>query len=189
MSNDIICVNEIRANRNSVPYGILFLSIAAAGLYFVVRPIYQGTVSSDPDYLMIAGAFMVPMGFMGGMRYFYTSRFYFDRTNFRYKHVDGYGPFKSGTWKSIGTIEYVSVFRQFYADQEWENEKDISIAYDVNLWYNENRCITLTSYNDSESAFKFARRLAIQLQINLLDATVPNDYQWVENKDNKEYNG
>jgi len=180
MNNNIICVNEVKANQTSVSYGVLFLVISIIGVFLVFYPIYNGTATSDINYFMIAGALITPTFLFGGLRYFYTSTFYFDPEGKRYKHVDGYGPFKSGKWANIENIEYVTVFRQFYADQEWENEKDISIAYDVNLWYGENRCITLTSYNDSESAFKFARRLAVQLQINLLNATVPNDYQWVE---------
>jgi len=183
MNNNIICVNEVKANQTSVSYGVLFLVISIIGVFLVFYPIYNGTATSDINYFMIAGALITPTFLFGGLRYFYTSTFYFDPEGKRYKHVDGYGPFKSGKWSGIENIKYVTVFRQFYADQEWENEKDISIAYDVNLWYNENNYVTMTSYTDKISALKFARRLAKGLNIGLLDSTEPNDYKWVKLQD------
>jgi hypothetical protein len=173
-------ISEVKANKTSVPYGILFLILAIVGIFLVGYPIYTGEGYGKVNYMMIAGILAAPFGFIGFLRSCYTSKFDFDIEGGRYRHVDGYGPFKSGQWRSIGKIEYVSVFRQFYADQEWENEKDISIAYTVNLWHSENRNVTLTTYTDKLSAFKFAERLAIQLNIGLLDSTEPNDYKWVE---------
>jgi hypothetical protein len=177
----IIQVNEVKANNASASYAILFLFLTILGVFMVAYPIYTGEGYGKINYMMIAGVILSSSGLVRVLRYLYASRFYFDLEKGRYKHADGIAPFVSGKWQNIGKIEYVSFFRQLYADQEaYDEEKNISIAYDVNLWYGDDRYITLTSYNSKLPAFKFARRLATQLNIRMLDSTEPNDYKWVE---------
>ena len=173
----VICIKDVRTHKGSRPYAILFLFLTILGVFMVAYPIYTGEGYGKINYMMIAGVVLSSIGLVSGLPYLYTSRFCFDLEKDRYKHVDGFGPFVSGNWKNITGIEYVSV----YADQDdYDEEKDTSISYDINLWYDEDRYVVLTSYTSKLPAFNFAKRLATQLNIKMLDSTVPNDSVWVE---------
>lgn len=177
---NIICVHEVKANKASASYGILFIALALIGLFLVGYPFYSNADMTKINPSVVLGVFIAPAGFIGFLRSNYRSAFYFDVKNGRFKNVDGYGFMKWGKWKSIGEIEYVSVFRQPYYVTDVDNDKNMSIAFDVNLWDEKDRCVTLTSYDDKASSFNFAKRLATQLNIKMLDSTVPNDSVWVE---------
>ena len=75
-----------------------------------------------------------------------------------------------GNWKTIKDPEYVSIFYP-----------NLSVrSYKVNLWYDKKRHWELYEKNDFDDAFKVAFEISELLNIDLLDATVPKDYRWVD---------
>ncbi|MFD0863338.1 hypothetical protein ACFQ1M_14080 [Sungkyunkwania multivorans] len=89
-----------------------------------------------------------------------------------YRNLYSVGPFKYGTWKPIKRIEYISVFNQIKEDGNYDLE--------VNLWYDTNKHLNLFVMYDIYEALTLGKELAAKLNTKLLDATIPNDYKWVE---------
>ncbi len=69
-------------------------------------------------------------------------------------------------------IEYVSVFRQL--------KENKSYTYEVNLWVKGNRSFTIYEGLDLGATFAMGKTTAKTLNVDLLDATVPNDFKWVD---------
>lgn len=82
------------------------------------------------------------------------------------------GPLVLGQWKKIPDPEYVSVFQQPL--------KDGNYIFEVNLWYDTNKHWELYTHSDYREAFLMGFDLSEQLDIDLLDATTPNDYKWID---------
>ena len=84
------------------------------------------------------------------------------------------GPIVLGQWKKIPNPEYVSVFQQLLENGDY--------IFEVNLWYNTNKHWQLYTNPDYKEAFLIGFDLSEQLDIDLLDATTPNDYKWIDKK-------
>ncbi|MBU2907086.1 hypothetical protein KO529_19955 [Arenibacter algicola] len=97
---------------------------------------------------------------------------FFDLKNKKYKEEYRVGPFGVGKWKALPTIEYVSVFRQLKANG--------SYTYEVNLWLKGNKSFTIYETGDMATTFAMGESTARSLKVDLLDATVPNDFKWVD---------
>ncbi|MCM4150578.1 hypothetical protein DHD05_03155 [Arenibacter sp. N53] len=97
---------------------------------------------------------------------------YFDLEHQKYKEEYRVGPLGVGRWKALPAIEYVSVFRQLKANG--------SYTYEVNLWMKGNRNFTIYETGDLATTFALGERTAKALKVDLLDATVPNDFKWVD---------
>lgn len=82
------------------------------------------------------------------------------------------GPLILGQWKKIPKPEYVSVFQQASSQG--------SSIFIVNLWYDKNKHWELYTNTDYEEAFLMGFDLSEQLDIELLNATTPNDYKWID---------
>lgn len=82
------------------------------------------------------------------------------------------GPLVLGQWKKIPDPEYVSVFQQIL--------KGGGYTFEVNLWYDRNKHWELYTHSDYREAFLIGFDLSEELDIDLLDATTPNDYKWVD---------
>lgn len=97
---------------------------------------------------------------------------FFDLENQKYKEEYRVGPLCVGKWKPLPAIEYVSVFRQLKANG--------SYTYEVNLWMKENRSFTIYETGEMATTFAMGESTAKALKVDLLDATVPNDFKWVD---------
>ena len=97
----------------------------------------------------------------------------FDLNNSKYKEEYGVGPLRYGRWKKLPKIEYVSVFRQL--------KENKSYTYEVNMWMKGNKNFTIYESGDLATTFAMGENTAKTLDVDLLDATVPNDYKWVNN--------
>lgn len=97
---------------------------------------------------------------------------FFDLENQKYKEEYRVGPIGLGRWKSLPKIEYVSVFRQL--------KENRSYTYEVNLWVKGNRSFTIYEGLDLGTTFAMGATTAKTLNVDMLDATVPNDYKWVD---------
>lgn len=107
--------------------------------------------------------------FTGASAFYYSvvHSYYFDFKNNRYKFERAILFVKLGKWKTLPTLEYISVFKK----------NDI---YEVNLWYEGNKHFNIYQVIGKEEALEVGEQLATSLQIDLLDATVPNDSKWIE---------
>lgn len=99
-------------------------------------------------------------------------RIYIDLKKSRFKSTNEVGPIKIGSWVTINNYEYVSIFTQPLSDG--------GFSFKVNLWYDKNKHFTLYEKNDFESALEVAYFLSEKLNIDLLDATIPNDFKWID---------
>lgn len=99
-------------------------------------------------------------------------RIYIDLKKSRFKSTNEVGPIKIGNWITINNYEYVSIYTQLLTDG--------SFTFKVNLWYDQNKHFTLYEKNDFESALEVAYVLSEKLNIDLLDATIPNDFKWID---------
>lgn len=107
---------------------------------------------------------------------FMASKIYFDLDNRRYKKETIVLFIRYGSWQPLPELEYVSVFYQLYLTGEGENTG----AYNVNLWHAGNRHFTILEDGSVDAAFDMATKIAIQLNIPLLDATEPDDFKWIQ---------
>ncbi|MCK0188726.1 hypothetical protein [Arenibacter sp. F20364] len=96
----------------------------------------------------------------------------FDIRKNRFKKEYGVGPLRLGRWKKLPKIEYVSVFRQL--------KENSSHTYEVNMWMKGNKSFTIYESGDLETTFAMGENTAKSLDVNLLDATAPNDFKWVD---------
>ncbi|APQ17084.1 hypothetical protein [Maribacter hydrothermalis] len=98
----------------------------------------------------------------------------FDLDKKQYKLQYSVGPIHFGKWEELPEIEYVSVFKQPLVDGNF--------IYEVNLWYQSNRHFNIYKNENKEKVFLLGKSVAKVLHVNLLDATVPNNYRWIKNK-------
>ncbi|QEE48553.1 hypothetical protein FUA48_02885 [Flavobacterium alkalisoli] len=106
-----------------------------------------------------------------------TMCFKIDLRKNRFKEEYAFGPFKWGRWKSFpkGELDYVSLFKQLYRDEEGDG----SVSYHINLWYKDETYFNLY-VSDYDVCLALATSLAKKLNISLYDATDPQDKKWVE---------
>lgn len=105
--------------------------------------------------------------FLAGMRFSAVTNLKFDLANRRFKKELALWGIRLGSWERLPNVEYVSVFKK---------EEDV---YDVNVWYNTSRHFTIYTSEDIKPAYDMAYRIALRLDIDMLDATVKNNSVWV----------
>jgi hypothetical protein len=99
----------------------------------------------------------------------------FDLGKNKFKEEYGVGPLRLGRWKKLPKIEYVSVFRQLKGNG--------SYTYEVNLWFKKNRSLTIYENGDLKTTFAMGESTAKALNVDLLNATEPNAFKWVNRLD------
>jgi len=104
----------------------------------------------------------------------YTINCYFDLEKKLFKREFTIGIFKYGKWKPLPKLDYVSLFA---TDQS---------VFQINLWNNKNKHWDLYEEFNHKDAFKIAFELSELLNIDLLDATIPGNFKWVDKKASKE---
>ncbi|WP_179343222.1 hypothetical protein [Winogradskyella ursingii] len=110
-----------------------------------------------------------------GVGFTLTKSIHIDIKSSKFKPTLAVGPLKFGTWKTIKNYEYVSVFHQPL--------KDGSYIFEVNLWYDNNKHFNLYEKDNYKDAFLIGYDLSEELNIDLLDATVPNDFKWIDKEE------
>jgi hypothetical protein len=91
--------------------------------------------------------------------------------------------FKIGKWQPLPKTEYISVFLTSedvtirVVTAETTNSRDVIL---LNIFHNRNQKFTAYSTTNLKDAFNVACHIADALSIDLLDATVKNDYKWVD---------
>lgn len=104
----------------------------------------------------------------------YTINCYFDFEKGIFKREKTIGVFKYGNWKPLPELEYVSLFAVNH------------MTFEINLWYKKNKHWELYEKYEIKEAFTIAFELSELLNIDLLDATIPNNFRWIDKKASKE---
>ncbi|MFK7832920.1 MAG: hypothetical protein AB8B52_06570 [Winogradskyella sp.] len=107
-----------------------------------------------------------------GIVFCFKKSIHVDLIKSKFRPTFGLGPLHIGQWQTIKNYQYVSVFRQLL--------KGGSYTYEVNLWYDNNKHFELYEEDDYTEAFMMGFELSEELNIDLLDATLPNDFKWVD---------
>lgn len=157
----------------------LFLTICVIGYFsFVSYLVYSVLTENYFPFWDLLGAFSFFAFFLIIWMFTFVSAFKFNLTNLSYKKIRGLGPIKYGRWKSIPTVEYVSVFCQLLSDGDGNGGSN----YNVNLWHEGNKHFTIHTDFFAEPAFELAHMIATKLGVDLLDATDedPDNYEWIK---------
>ena len=109
-----------------------------------------------------------------GITFSFHKSVYINLKKSKFRSTFEIGPIKLGQWKTISNYEYVSIFHQPL--------KDGNKVFEVNLWYDNNKHWELYKKHDFKEAFLIGFEISNLLDIDILDATIPNDYKWI-NKD------
>lgn len=126
------------------------------------------------DYLanrIFYSLYLIPIGF----GFCSQKRVHIHIKNSRFRPTIEVGNFKFGTWKTIHNYEYVSVFQQLLTSG--------LTTFQVNLWYDNNKHFELYERDSFKDAFIVGYQLSEELNIDLLDATSPGDFKWVDKAD------
>lgn len=167
-----IIISENNRPIWQIPLAALFFTIAVGSISY---KIFLWITNDVPLSLSVAD-FNTAIYFCAlGVGFTYRKRIYIDLKSSRFKPSFEVGPLKFGKWITITNYEYVSVFHQPL--------KDGSYIYEVNLWYDSNKHFQLYEKNDYKDAFIIGYQLSEELNIDLLDATVPNDFKWIDKEE------
>lgn len=145
----------------------LFFTGSLASLYF-----FYETFSLDIANKKIIAYFEIfqitGILFSVGVSFSVVKDYQFDFKNSQYKIIYRIGPIKVGKWRSLKSLDYISVFKKSES------------KYLVNLWYNKNRHFQISTYTNEGSALFAGKQLAKKLKVDLLDATDPHNSKWGE---------
>ncbi|NRD19045.1 hypothetical protein HNV08_03220 [Winogradskyella eckloniae] len=110
-----------------------------------------------------------------GIAFTLTKSIHIDIKNSKFRPTYNIGPIKFGSWQTIKNYQYVSVFHQPTIGGNY--------IFEVNLWYDNNKHFELYEEDNYKEAFLIGFDLSEQLNIDLLDATEPNNFKWVDKDD------
>lgn len=148
-------------------FTIAFALICAFILQFFMYHKYIELLSKELFYCF----YLIPIGIgLSTQR-----RIHIDIKNSRFRPTREIGNLKFGTWKTIKNYEYVSVFQQLLTNG--------STSFKVNIWYNTNKHFTLYERDNYKDAFIVGYHLSEELDVDLLNATIPNEFEWVDKED------
>ena len=163
--------------------------VIAAFLYTItvvtlITSIFDLEFFVGPDFKLHSSNYirLSIFSFIMAVRFSTVKNILLDIKNKRYKTELAVGIFKMGKWKPLPNVEYISVFKQRTGhDSNGDGTNDtVGEIYDVNVWYNTSKHFTIYSNFEFEPAFEMGKHIAVQLNVDLLDASVPNDSKWVE---------
>lgn len=99
----------------------------------------------------------------------------------RYRNVYSIFALNFGLWKDLPEIEYVSVFRTTKNSRVRVITAETTLGieiFKVNLFYNRNHHIEAYLSDSLKDAFKVAKHIAIFLELDILDASKP-EQEWI----------
>ena len=168
MNNENIIISE--SNR---PYWQLIIAAAlfTLSLAFIVM-LFQNIDLENKGKRLAGNIELILILFLLGTTFCSQKRVYLDLKKLKIKASYEVGPIKIGRWQPIKNPEYVSVFLR--------PKSDGSTVFEVNLWYERVKHIELYERDDYMDAFKIGYNISEKLNIDLLDATVPNESKWID---------
>jgi len=168
MKSEII-ISESNRPIWQIPVAALLFTVATA---LTIKLFYEAQLTNEHVRSMISGFESVVFLIVIGISFCSRKRIYIDIKKSRFKPTIEVGFIKIGKWKTIINYEYVSVFHQPLSDG--------GSVFEVNLWYDKNKHFNLYEQYDYKEAFLMGYDLSEELDIDLLDATVPNDFKWID---------
>lgn len=152
-----------------IPVAALFFTLAAV---VIMLSFYNMEFSENGAKLTLESLFFAFTLITTGAGFCFKRSIHVDIKNSRFKSTLGIGFIKFGHWQTIKNYQYVSVFHQPTVDG--------SYIFEVNIWYDNNKHIELYFVDSYQEAFLIGYKLSEELNIDLLDATVPNDFKWID---------
>lgn len=178
-SKDIIISEGVRPLWHRIIAAFLYTVI----LLLLVLLVFSVNLSAELYVVkqLIHSAEFIFLLFVFALRFSTVRTLYFDLNERKYKKEFSVGPICVGKWKSLPNIEYISVFRQIVSsDPDGDGVGMLDIRYDINVWHDTSKHFTIYSGFTVEPVFEIARYIALKLKVDLLDATIPNNFKWVE---------
>lgn len=99
----------------------------------------------------------------------------------KYRNLNSLFALDLGKWKDLPEIEYVSVFKTIKNSRARVITAEATMGFEVfkvNLFYNGNQHIEAYLSDSSDDAFKVAKHIAVFLELDILDATKP-EQEWI----------
>ncbi|WP_431156888.1 hypothetical protein [Winogradskyella poriferorum] len=167
--NEEIIVSESNRPFWQIIVASLFFTLATVVLLLTLYSI----IFTNEKISVSLGNFNTIIIFISiGIGFCVQKRIYVDLANSKFRPSYEIGPIKIGKWQQIINYEYISIFTQPL--------KDGGSIFEVNLWYDRNKHFKLYEGNDYLQNFMIGFEISEKLNIDLLDATVPNDYKWID---------
>ena len=88
-----------------------------------------------------------------------------------------------GAWEPLPNPEYVTVFATDQITEVWVSTASTTVTedvYEINIFGENNKKIKASVSYDKKEAFNIALLFADNLKINMLDATVSQDFKWID---------
>ncbi|WP_299766929.1 hypothetical protein [uncultured Dokdonia sp.] len=163
----IIIADTIRPLWQTILAAVCFTACTCVfWLYFSQSPEVTD-IETHRDYMEMGVFFLIT-----GIGLCYKRGIQIKPLSKEFKATFEIGPLVLGEWKKIPNPEYVSVFQQAV--------KQGNSIFEVNLWYDTNKHWELYTNTDYRESFIIGFDLSEELDIDLLDATTPNDYKWID---------
>ncbi len=92
----------------------------------------------------------------------------------KYRKLNSIFAINFGSWKTLPSIEYVSVFKTIKNNRSRVIAAEATLGFEVyklNLFYNRNQHLEVYYTDEKEDAFKVANHIASVLDIEVFDAT------------------
>ena len=105
----------------------------------------------------------------GGISFSGKNRMYFDLEKNKFKNEFSVGLIKTGKWQDLPPLNYVSVFGV-----------GSKYVFKINLWYGKNEYLKIHTVFGKRQAFKLGYEIARKLGVKLLDATIKNDFKYLD---------
>jgi len=178
MKESNIIVSETKRPFWQLPIAAL---IFTAVIYILAKDLYYFRWTNDYLRYFVHGMYAYVFLIAAGIGFCSQKRIHVDLENSRFRPTLEVGPIKIGKWKTIKNYEYVSVFHQPLVNGNY--------IFEVNLWYDSNKHFELYSEDSFKSALEVGYNLSEELNIDLLDATIPNDFKWIDKEELKKKAG
>ena len=169
MKKNTLLISENDRPFWQLPLAALLLTIV---VYIIGKDLFHFNWSNNYFRYISSDIQLVLLLILAAMGLCSTKRIYIDIEKSRFKTTLEMGPLKLGKWQTIKNYTYVSVFHKPLTDG--------SYTFVVNLWYNKNKHFELYSKDSFSDAIQMGYDLSEQLNIELPDATIPNDFKWID---------
>lgn len=168
MNKCIIISERQRPLWQRIISSLLFTLAIAYLLYVILNVEWNENDPRNFGYHLRRFIFLVTFG----ISFSFHKSVSIDLKNSKFRSTFEIGPIKLGEWKTITNYEYVSIFHEPLIDGEK--------IFEVNLWYDRNKHWELYEKYTFEDAFAIGYEISELLNIDLLDATKPNNYRRVD---------
>lgn len=168
MKEHIIISERNRPFFNLILAALCFTGVVAILYCFLFTALFKNTSFNVLKAVLIVCGFLIAIG----IKLCVQKRVVIDLLNSRFKPITEIGPIKTGRWNIIKNYEYVSVFCPPMQEGD--------LIFEVNLWYDTNKHFQLYKKDNYKDAFIMAFDISEELNISLLDATIPHEQKWID---------